>query len=106
MIVGYTNAQVKWCEANEYEIWKFMNDKDMLYKTNYMDLKRYLDEGPTTPGMPEGAPGNIGAWVGWRIVTKFMKDSGKNISLQDLMVKYDAKAIIAAAKYRPAKPAF
>ena len=106
MIVGYTAAQTKWCEANEYEIWKFLNDKDMLYKNNYMDQKRYLDEGPTTPGMPQGAPGNIGAWIGLQIVNKFMKETDHKISLQDLIVKYDAKAILNKARYRPSKSVF
>jgi hypothetical protein len=106
MIVGYTDKQTKWCEANEYEIWKFLNDKDMLYKNNYMDQKRYLDEGPTTPGMPAGAPGNIGTWIGLQIVNKFMNETDHKISIQDLIVKYDAKAILNKAKYRPSKSVF
>lgn len=106
MIVGFTANQTKWCEANEYEIWKFLNDKDMLYKNNYMDQKRYLDEGPTTPGMPTESPGNIGAWIGLQIVNKFMKETDHKISLQDMILKYDAKAILNKAKYRPSKSAF
>jgi hypothetical protein len=106
MLVGFTEKQTRWCEANEYEIWKFLNDKDMLYKDNYMDQKRYLDEGPSTPGMPAEAPGNIGSWIGLQIVRKFMKDSGSKIPLQDFVIKYDAKTILAKAKYRPSKPVF
>ena len=106
LIVGFTDRQTRWCENSEYEIWKFMNDKDLLYKDNYMDQKRYLDEGPTTPGMPEDSPGNIGSWIGLQIVRKFMKETGGKISLQDLMLKYDAKTILAKAKYRPSKSVF
>ena len=106
MIVGYTATQTKWCEANEYEIWKFLNDKDMLYKNNYMDQKRYLDEGPTTPGMPAEAPGDIGSWIGLQIVNKFMKETNHQISIADMVTKYDAKAILNKAKYRPAKSVF
>ena len=71
-----------------------------------MDQKRYLDEGPATAGMPAEAPGNIGAWIGLQIVNKFMKETGHKISLQDLVSKYDAKAILNKAKYRPAKSVF
>ena len=106
MIVGFTANQTKWCEANEYEIWKFLNDKDMLYKNNYMDQKRYLDEGPTTAGMPAEAPGNIGSWIGLQIVNKFMQETGHKISIQDMVLKYDAKAILNKAKYRPSKSVF
>lgn len=106
LLVGFTDRQTHWCENSEYEIWKFMNDKDLLYKDNYMDQKRYLDEGPSTPGMPEDAPGSIGNWIGLQIVRKFMKESGGKISLHDLLLKYDAKTILAKAKYRPAKSVF
>ncbi len=106
MIVGFTATQTKWCEANEYEIWKFLNDKDMLYKNNYMDQKRYLDEGPTTAGMPAEAPGNIGSWIGFQIVNKFMKETDHKIPIQDMVLKYDAKTILNKAKYRPSKPVF
>jgi hypothetical protein len=106
MIVGYTAKQEKLCEANENEIWKFMNDQDLLYKNNYMDQKRYLDEGPSTPGMPAEAPGNIGSWVGWQIVKKFMKETGGKVSLKELMYKYDPKMILDKAKYRPSKSVF
>jgi hypothetical protein len=106
VIVGFTDNQTKWCAANEYEIWKFLNDKDMLYKNNYMDQKRYLDEGPTTPGMPAESPGNIGSWIGLQIVNKFMRETDHKISLKDLVLKYDAKTILNKAKYRPSKPVF
>ena len=106
MIVGFTEKQTKWCEASEYEIWKFLNDKDLLYKDNYMDQKRYLDEGPNTPGMPAEAPGIIGSWIGLQIVRQFMAKTGNKISMRDLILKYDAKMILEKAKYRPSKSVF
>ena len=106
MIVGYTAMQTRWCENNEYDIWKYLNEKDLLYKNNYMDQKRYLDEGPTTPGMPPESPGNIGAWIGLQIVRKFVKETGDKISLHDLIVKYDSKAILQKSRYRPSKSYF
>lgn len=106
VLVGFTAAQIKWCEQNEYEIWKFLNDKDVLYKDDYMDKKRYLDEGPSIPGMPVEAPGNVGSWIGLQIVRKFVKETGGNIPLQELMLKYDPQTVIMKSKYRPAKPIF
>ena len=106
LLVGFTQPQTKWCEASENEIWKFLNDKDLLYKNDYMDKKRYLDEAPTTAGMPADAPGNIGSWIGLQIVRKFMTATGGKITLQDLITKYDSKAILEKSKYRPAKSVF
>jgi hypothetical protein len=106
LLVGFTQKQTEWCEKNEYEIWKFLNDKDLLYKHDYMNQKRYLDEGPTTTGMPAGAPGGIGNWIGLQIVRKYMKETGNKIPLQDLIKKYDGNTIFAKSKYRPSKSVF
>lgn len=106
LLVGFTQKQTEWCEQNEIEMWRFLNDKDLLYKDNYMDQKRYLDEGPGITGMPPEAPGNVGSWIGLQIVRKYMKETGGKIPLHDLIVKYDAKTILAKAKYRPSKSVF
>ena len=87
-------------------MWKYLNDKDILYKSDYMDQKRYLDEGPTTPGMPPEAPGNVGSWIGLQIVRKFMKETAGSVSLHELVTKYDAKTILQKARYRPSKSIF
>ncbi|HWB63680.1 MAG TPA: hypothetical protein VG603_09240 [Chitinophagales bacterium] len=106
MIAGFTQKQTKWCEANEYEIWKYLNEKDLLYNQSYMDQKRYLDEGPTTSGMPAESPGNIGGWIGLQIVRRFMKETDGKIPLNELITRYSAKAIIDKARYRPSKSVF
>lgn len=106
LLLGFTAAQTLWCEQNEYEIWKFLNDKDILYKDDYMDQKRYLDEGPTTTGMPAEAPGNIGSWIGLQMVRKYVKEAGGKVPLSELILKYDPKTIAAKSKYRPSKSAF
>lgn len=102
VIAGFTPDQAKWCVANEYSVWQFFNDKDLLYKTDAMEQKRYLFEGPTAPGMPAEAPGNIGSWVGWQIVKKYVQESSKKPSLAEL-VNTDANTIIRLSKYRPNK---
>ncbi len=106
LLTGFTNKQTVWCEKSEYEIWQYLNDKDLLYKNDYMDQKRYLDEGPGISGMPPEAPGNIGSWIGLQIVRKFMKETGNHISLHDLILKYDSRTILEKARYRPSKTVF
>lgn len=102
LILGYTQAQTTWCEKNEYNIWQFINDKDILYKDNYMDKKRYLDEGPATPGMPAEAPGNIGSWVGLQIVRSYVNNQPET-TLQQLTGFSDMRAFFNASRYRPKK---
>lgn len=101
LLIGYTQSQLNWCKVSEKQIWKFMNEKDLLYTTNILEQKRYTSDGPTTNGMPADSPGKIGAWVGWQIVRKYMKDNSGKISMMDLLEKVDAKTIISKAKYKP-----
>ncbi len=96
---GYTKAQLKWCESNEGLIWNFFLENNYLYNTEFDIIKTYIGEAPNTQGMPDASPGNIGQWVGWRIVKKYAE---KNKSLSpDALMKTDNKKIFSAAKYKP-----
>lgn len=100
-IMGYTAAQTVWCSKSEKLIWQYFNDQDLLYKTNFLEQKRYTGDGPSTTGMPGDAPGKVGAWVGWQIVRKYMKEANGKITLEDLLTKVDSKNILKQAKYKP-----
>jgi len=103
MLIGYTSEQIRWCKLSEYAIWQYMNEKDLIFTQSFMEHKRYLTDGPTTSGMPAESPGNLGSWIGWQMVRKFMKDADGKVSLKDLLTKYDNKTIAAKANYRPQK---
>lgn len=97
--IGYSEKQLEWCIKNETEIWKFFVENKLLYSLDNMDYKRMIQEGPTTAGMPAESPGMVGAWVGWQIVRKYMKDHPK--SLEELIYKTDPKKILKEAGYKP-----
>jgi hypothetical protein len=96
---GYTQAQLNWCESNEGVVWNFFLSENYLYTAEFDIIKNYIGEAPTTQGMPDQSPGNIGQWVGWKIVRKFAE---KNASLSlDALMKTDNKKILSGAKYKP-----
>lgn len=98
--IGYSKKQLEWCRENEYNIWTFFIENKLLYSIDVMDVKRYTEEGPTTPGMSGESPGKVGAFIGWQIVRKFMDK--KNITLQEMML-YSPKEIFKLANYKPSK---
>lgn len=98
--LGYTGEQVKWCLDNEQMIWQYFVQQDLLYKSDWQNNMHYMNDGPSTQGMPEGSPGRIGAFVGWRIVQAYMK-AHPNVTLQQLMDNKDAMGIFQQSKYRP-----
>ncbi|MGB1247250.1 MAG: hypothetical protein ACPG4Z_00085 [Chitinophagales bacterium] len=100
LLIGYTPEQLAWCEQEEDEIWRFYNEHDLFYSKNYMEHKKHVNDGPFTAGMPDGAPGNVGSWVGWQIVNQYMKNADGMISLTQLL-DTDAETIMTKSKYKP-----
>lgn len=98
--LGYTGEQVKWCFDNEQMIWQYFVQQDLLYKSDWQNNMHFMNDGPSTQGMPEGSPGRIGSFVGWRIVQAYMK-AHPEVTLQQLMDNKDAMTIFQQSKYRP-----
>lgn len=96
---GYTQDQLKWCAANEGSVWNYFLQNTDLYTLDPDIIKNYIGEGPKTLGMPDPAPGNIGAWVGWQIVKKYA-DGHEGITPQELMGT-PSKKIFEESKYKP-----
>jgi hypothetical protein len=95
---GFTEKQLKWCRANEGQIWNYFLDQN-LYSLEPDLIKNYIGDAPYTQGMPEASPGNIGQWVGWRIVQKYVSIH-PDISPEELM-KTPARSIFDEVKYKP-----
>ncbi|RAJ04111.1 gliding motility-associated lipoprotein GldB [Chitinophaga skermanii] len=98
--IGYTAAQLKWCEQNEEMIYKYFVMNELLYTTDFQKIMHYTNETPSTQGMPGEAPGQIGYYVGWQIVKQYM-EKHPDVTLQQLMEHKDALQIFTESKYRP-----
>jgi hypothetical protein len=97
---GYTQDQLNWCKENEGQVWNAIIDfAGDLYTKDPAAVQNYIGEAPTTQGMPGASPGNIGPWVGWQIVKKFVE---KNSSLKPAdVMSTPARKILDEAKYKP-----
>jgi hypothetical protein len=96
---GYSQAQLDWCAHNEGAIWGFFLQNTDLYTIDADIIKNYIGEGPKTEGMPEGSPGNIGAWVGWQIVKKYAQDHS-HLRPVDVM-RIPVRTLFEESKYKP-----
>lgn len=100
VIFEYTPTQLAWCRDNEAQIWAYFLQEKMIYEKEMRKVQRYVFPAPVSAGMPDGAPGRTGDFIGYKIVQAYMTRHPQT-SLQDLAVQTDAQAIMDGARYRP-----
>ena len=97
----FTRRQLEWCNENEGNIWgSVLANTPDLYTVDKERIQNYIGEAPFTQDMPhEASPGNIGQWIGWRIVRKFAEKNTQQ-SMQQILAT-PARKIFQEAKYKP-----
>ena len=96
---GYTKNQLDGCFKNEAFIWNYFLQNNLLFASDPMQLRDYLQDGPKTEALGQASPGFIGQFIGRQIIRKWMEKNPK-ISLQELL-NTPAKNIYEEAKYKP-----
>jgi hypothetical protein len=99
LIIGYTSPELEGCKKNEGFIWQYFVKNGLVFNNDPSLIKNYIGDSPNTPEFGDGAPGNIGLFVGWQIVKKFMENN-RSLSLTELM-EMDPRKIFEESKYRP-----
>jgi Predicted Zn-dependent protease (DUF2268). len=96
-LLGYVEKDMEWCEKNEKMLWRTIIGNKQLYTPDQMVTARYFQSQPST-FLADGAPGYIGVWLGWRIVTAYMNET--NASAVELM-QAKAQDVLSLSKYKP-----
>jgi len=104
LITGYTAQQSAWVDKEEGNIWGYITQNEDLYSIEPATIQVYIGESPFTQTMPhgsngEGAPGNLGPWVGWRILEEF-EERYPDLTIHQVL-HTTAKKIFQDAKYKP-----
>lgn len=98
-IMGYTKEQYEWAEENQAQIYNFFKSQDIIFDKNLQQSMRYLNEGPFSPGMPQESPGNIGSFLGYKIVSAYADKTNK--PLKEILTEKDHLKIFNQSKYKP-----
>lgn len=96
---AFSDAQLKWCEDNEFNIWKELVANQQLYSKKGEDVDRLLNDGPFTNGFPHESPGHLGEWLGYRMVESYMKGH-ENVAVQQLFKDTDPRMVLKSYKPR------
>jgi hypothetical protein len=98
--IGFTQAQLTWCQQNEANIWSFIIQNDLLYSSDTQVLRKFFADGPFTSDFSTASPPRIGEWVGWQIVRSFMARN-EAVSPEELFTNIQAQEILKHSGYKP-----
>ena len=62
--IAFKASPLSWCEENEGRMWTFLIENNLLFSSDYMEIKRYTDPGPFTSGFSRESPSRTGIWLG------------------------------------------
>lgn len=99
-VFNYDKEDLLWCEENESQIWSHFIEMELLFASETNQIRKYMGDAPFVSGFPEGSPGRVGHWVGYKIVDAFMKNN-KEVGLAALMKIKDANRILRKSNYKP-----
>jgi uncharacterized protein YjaZ len=95
---GYTAEQMNWCRKNEKMIWSYLVGEKLLYERDNFRYRTFVLEAPTVQAFP-GSPGRVGHFLGYRIVKKYMENTGQ--TMPELFTETDSQKILKESNYRP-----
>lgn len=98
--MGYTREQMEECFANEQEVWARLLDMNVLYQPLNNKNQKIVMPSPSADNVFQEAPGEIGNWIGWRIVSSYMLRH-PGTSLDNLFNLRDTQQFLEQAKYKP-----
>jgi gliding motility-associated lipoprotein GldB len=101
LIIGYSDKQLRSAVANQERIWSHFVEKQLLFETSHFQKTKYIGDRPYTAEISAKCPGRIGQWLGWKIVNKYMKEQGENVTLNQLMANKNAQDLFNKSKFKP-----
>jgi hypothetical protein len=100
VLFEYTPGQLEWCNKNKVEIWSYFLANNLLYSTELLKFNKYVNPSPNSPGMPPEAPGQTGSYIGYQIISSYMKRHPK-LSLEELWKISDSQMLLNESRFKP-----
>lgn len=100
VVFEHSADQMAWLASNEMDMWAFFLDEELIYSSRQKDIRKFVEPSPDSPGMPPEAPGNTGTWMGYKIVSAYMKRFPET-TMEQLIQMRDAQEILNQSRYKP-----
>ena len=103
--MNYTQKELAWVKANEYNCWNYHLQNEDLFKSDKDFAPRFLDKNvPFSKFYTDDdtqIPPRVGVWQGWQIVRKYAENS--KLDLKNIINNTDANQMYQISKYKPKK---
>jgi hypothetical protein len=100
IVFGFNPKQLEWCAKNESHVWLYLIEHKLLFSTEYLNIRKLVYPAPFTAFFSKESPGRTAAWIGYRIISKYMNENS-DVSLTDLMKNTDYQGLLRKSKYKP-----
>jgi hypothetical protein len=100
ILFGFSVNQMKFCIEKEKQIWQYLIEENLLFKTEHLTIQKLIGEAPFTSYLSKESPGRAAVWIGFRIIESYM-NINKRITLGELMKDTDYQSILENARYSP-----
>ena len=101
--IGYSIDKMKWAEENEYFVWTYFIENNILFNPENNLTNRFINDAPFSRFYLEidnESSEMIGKYIGWQIVKSYMKSNDR--SLNNMLTKSPID-IYNNSKYKPQK---
>ena len=99
LIFGYTSNQMRWCYNNTEQMWRHLVENKMLFITDKFAISKLINPAPFSFSSTSESPGRAVTWLGYRIVTSYMKRN--KVTLEALLQDDDYQKILEKARFKP-----
>lgn len=100
LLWAVSEQKMQWLFASERSMWEYLIDKKQLFDTKYITIQKFTGEGPFTAPFSKESPARAAVWVGYRIVSNFMKHQ-PDMTMEKLFEIDDYQFILNRSKYNP-----
>jgi hypothetical protein len=99
-IWGYAKTQLNALSSQESQIWDYLLQQKMLYSVAAIDSRDIMQTATSNSLFGEEIPGDVGRYMGYKIVLQWWRKNGATSSLLKLL-SIPAEELFSEASYKP-----
>ena len=96
-LLRFSDEDYAWAIDKERIAWEYLIKNNLIYSTDPARIRDFFNMSPFTQGLPEKAPGQIGVFVGWKIVQSYM-EANPEVTIEDLVAENNNQKILKGYK--------